>query len=65
MGELTPVVMVDGRPIGYLHTDKAAVPAVAAAIARGDVEPSCPWPVTRLLQGMYRALTNTEGLPIP
>ena len=65
MGELTPVNEIDGRPIGYMYTDKTNIPVVSTAIAEAELDASCPWPVTKLLQKAYRQLTDTEGLPIP
>jgi branched-subunit amino acid aminotransferase/4-amino-4-deoxychorismate lyase len=55
MGELTPVVEIDGRPIGYPGQDDEC---------GGSVNLSTLRPVTSLLQKMYRVLTETEGVPI-
>ena len=65
MGELTPVIEIDGRAIGYLYTEKDAFEAVRIARAAGQIDKSSPWPFTSLLQHMYRELTDTQGLPIP
>lgn len=48
MGELTPVVSIDGRKIGMTKSRKRI----------GD----SPWPITEKLAAAYRALTETEGV---
>jgi hypothetical protein len=65
MGELTPVIEIDGREIGYLYSDMNDIPAVSASMANNTVSHDCRWPITSLLQYKYRELTETEGLPIP
>lgn len=52
MGELTPVVTIDGRMIGNFEegTEQAG--------------PS-KWPVLSRIQQSFRYLTETEGVPIP
>jgi len=53
MGELTPVVSIDGRVIG----NEEAVAAVEAGVSK--------WPVLSRIQKSFRLLTETEGVPIP
>jgi branched-subunit amino acid aminotransferase/4-amino-4-deoxychorismate lyase len=53
MGELTPVVSIDGRIIG----NEDAVVIVEAGISK--------WPVLSRIQKSFRLLTETEGVPIP
>lgn len=55
MGELTPVVQIDGRNIGYHDSD---------AVCAGDVNLNNRRPVTTMLQNVYRGLTETEGVVI-
>jgi branched-subunit amino acid aminotransferase/4-amino-4-deoxychorismate lyase len=50
MGELTPVVEIDGRKIGLSKSRK-----------HGETG----WPMTNRIQAAYRALTETEGVRIP
>lgn len=50
MGELTPVIIIDGRKIGGTKSRKA-----------GEIG----WPVTSRIQAAYLRLTETEGVRIP
>ena len=50
MGELTPVVDIDGRKIG---------------LSRSRKEGEKKWPMTDRIQAAYRILTESEGVPIP
>ena len=59
MGELTPVVQIDGRRIGHA----AAAAAAAAPSAVGGA--GAAGPVTQQIQRAYRQLTETGGVPIP
>lgn len=51
MGELTPVISIDGRVIG--NEEAIKVPG------------SSKWPVLSRIQQSFRYLTETEGVPIP
>jgi branched-subunit amino acid aminotransferase/4-amino-4-deoxychorismate lyase len=55
MGELTPVVEIDGRKIGYSDDD---------SVCGGDVNLSKRRPVTTRLQQLYRLMTEKEGVVI-
>lgn len=55
MGELTPVVEIDGRKIGY-HGDDS--------LCGGDVNLNPKRPVTTMLQKIYHTMTETEGVVI-
>ena len=55
MGELTPVVKIDGRRIGYADDDSQC---------GGDVNLSTRRPVTAKLQAAYHALTEKGGVPL-
>ncbi len=56
MGELTPVVLIDGRQIGHYVDEESGSGAVSLSSSR---------PVLTKIQEAYRQLTQTEGVPVP
>ena len=56
MGELTPVVLIDGRQIGHYVDEESGSGALSLSSSR---------PVLAMIQEAYRQLTLSEGVPLP